>query len=82
MKNYFNEVVVLQNQVRIAEDNFQNYYKLFRGEETRFRVGESSLFLLNQRENKLLESRQKLLELKTKLFISYSGLQWATGQLR
>jgi outer membrane protein TolC len=82
VKNYFNEVVVLQKQVRIAEDNYENYFKLFRGEETRFRIGESSLFLLNQRENKLLESRQKLVELKTKLFISYTGLQWATGQMR
>lgn len=82
IKNYFNEVAVLQSQIRISEDNLENYQKLFRGEDIRFRIGESTLFLLNQRENKVLEARQKLLELKTKLFTSIIALQWATGQLR
>jgi outer membrane protein TolC len=82
VKFYFNEVAVLQSQIAIAEDNYENYLKLFRGEDTRFRIGESSLFLLNQREVKVLESRQKLVELKTKLLTSYIALQWATGQLR
>lgn len=82
VKFYFNEVAVLQSQIAIAEDNYENYLKLFRGEDTRFRIGESSLFLLNQREVKVLETRQKLVELKTKLLTSYISLQWATGQLR
>jgi outer membrane protein TolC len=82
IKNYFNEVAVLQSQIRISENNLENYQKLFRGEDIRFRIGESTLFLLNQRENKVLEARQKLLELKTKLFTSIIALQWATGQLR
>jgi outer membrane protein TolC len=82
VNNYFNEVAVLQNQISIAEDNYENYLKLFRGEDTRFRIGESSLFLLNQREVKVLETRQKLVELKTKLLTSYIALQWAMGQLR
>jgi hypothetical protein len=45
-------------------------------------VGESSLFLLNTRENKVLESMQKLAELKTKFFKSYRAVAWASGQLR
>ena len=82
VKAYFNEVAMLQKQVQIAADNYENYFRLFRGEDTRFRIGESSLFLLNQRENKVLETRQKLVELKTKLLASYTGLLWSTGQLR
>lgn len=82
VKYYFNELAMLQTQIGIAEDNYNNYMRLFRGEDTRFRIGESSLFLLNSRENKVLESRQKLLELKTKFYTSYIALQWATGQLR
>jgi outer membrane protein TolC len=82
VKYYFNEVAVLQKQIGIAESNLENYQRLVRGEEMRFRIGESSLFLLNSRENKVLESRQKLVELKTKFFTSYLALQWATGQLR
>ena len=53
-----------------------------RGEDIRFKVGESSLFLLNTRENKVLESMQKLAELKTKFFKSYRAVGWASGQLR
>ncbi|MDX2048469.1 MAG: TolC family protein [Chitinophagaceae bacterium] len=82
VKQYFNELVALQAQVSIAEDNYNNYLRLFRGEELRFRAGESSLFLLNTRENKLLEAFQKLVDLKTKFFKTYAGLQWAAGQLR
>lgn len=82
VKFYFNELATLQLQVRIAEDNLQNYQRLFRGEDLRFRVGESSLFILNSRENKVLESMQKLAELKTKFFKSYRSVTWASGQLR
>lgn len=82
VKYYFNELATLQSQVRIAEDNLINYQRLFRGEDTRFRIGESSLFILNTRENKVLESMQKLAELKTKFFKSYRSVSWASGQLR
>lgn len=82
VKAYFNELAALQLQVRIAENNLLNYQRLFRGEDTRFRIGESSLFVLNMRENKVLESRQKLAELKTKFFKGYRSLAWSAGQLR
>ena len=82
VKYYFNELAMLKTQVGIAEDNYLNYLRLFKGEDMRFQIGESSLFLLNNRENKLLESRQKLVELKTKFYTSYISLQWATGQLK
>lgn len=82
VKYYFNELAMLQTQVGIAEENFLNYQRLFKGEEMRFKLGEGSLFLLNVREIKLLESRQKLLELKSKFYTSYQGLRWSTGQLR
>ncbi len=79
---YFNELTVLQGQIRIAEDNVNNYRRLFKGEEIRFTSGESSLFMLNTRENKLLEASQKLAEVKTKFYKSYQSLKWAVGQLR
>ena len=82
VKSYFNELANLQQQVRIAENNLDNYERLFRGEDTRFRVGESSLFLLNARENKVLESRQKMVELKTKFLKGEKALVWSAGQLR
>ena len=54
---------------------------LQRGEEIRFQAGESSLFLINARENKALEALQKLQELKAKFFKTENMLQWAAGNL-
>ena len=82
IETYYNELIGLQQQVRIYEGAFKNYQTLLRGEETRFRAGESSLFLLNSRENKQLEAQQKLVELKTKYFKTLQAVQWAAGQLR
>ncbi|MBL7729927.1 MAG: TolC family protein [Chitinophagaceae bacterium] len=76
------ELAALQQQAEIQQRAVQNYRQLQRGEETRFTNGESSLFLVNARENKTLEARQKLVEVKKKFFQSYNKLLWAAGQLR
>ncbi len=81
VRYYFNEVLGLQQQIKMYEAAYKNYQTLLRGEETRFTAGESSLFILNNRENKVLEVLQKLVELKTKFFKAQIALQWATGQL-
>jgi outer membrane protein TolC len=82
VRDYFNQVVTLRKQVKIYEDAYDNYVRLLRAEETKFSIGESSLFLLNSRENKVLEIRQKLLELKTKFFKSLVAVEWAAGNLK
>ncbi|MBS1771233.1 MAG: TolC family protein [Bacteroidetes bacterium] len=81
VKMYYNEVLSLKTQIEIFSSAFDNYRKLYAGEKFRFDQGESSLFLLNSRESKLLEAAQKLIELKTKWHKSYAGLLWACGQL-
>jgi outer membrane protein TolC len=82
VRDYFNQLLALRQQVRIYEDAYENYLRLLRAEEIKFSIGESSLFLLNTRENKVLETRQKLLELKTKFFKALIAVQWAGGNLR
>ena len=82
IKNYYNELIGLLQQIKIYEAAYQNYQTLFRGEDTRFKAGESSLFLLNSRENKQLEALQKLVELKTKYYKTRQSVLWAAGQLR
>ena len=82
VKFYYNELTGLQQQVKIYNAAYLNFQTLFRGEDVRFKAGESSLFLLNIRENKVLEALQKLIELKTKFFKSQAAVQWAAGQLR
>jgi outer membrane protein TolC len=79
---YFNELAGYQQQVRIYENAYKNYQTLLRGEEIRFRGGESSLFLLNNRENKVIEAGIKLTEIKIKFYQSQVALQAAAGLLR
>lgn len=81
IKTYFNELVALKIQLQLQEKAWKNYLALQRGEETRFRSGESSLFLLNARENKTLESLQKLQELRAKYYKTKNTLQWSAGLL-
>lgn len=79
---HYNEVLNLQKQIRIYEDAYRNYVRLFDAEQLKFSLGETSLFLLNTRENKALEAYQKLLELKAKFYQAFASLNWASGQLQ
>ncbi|WP_026897915.1 TolC family protein [Daejeonella oryzae] len=81
VKSYFNELMALKSQVALQEKALKNYQLLQRGEEIRFQAGESSLFLINSRENKTLEALQKLQDLKVKYYKTENSLQWAAGRL-
>ena len=56
--------------------------RLTAGERVRFEGGESSLFLLNARQTKLLETAQKLRDARAKLGKAEAGLFWAAGLLQ
>ncbi|MCY7421757.1 MAG: TolC family protein [Chitinophagaceae bacterium] len=81
IRNYFTQLLTLRQQVKIYEDALENFTRLLQAEGVKFSIGESSLFLLNSRENKVLETKQKLVELKTKFFKALVALQWAEGTL-
>jgi outer membrane protein TolC len=81
VKSYFNELLALKSQVALQEKAYKNYFALQKGEEIRFQAGESSLFLINARENKTLEALQKLQELKAKYYKTENALQWSAGLL-
>ncbi|TDX84074.1 TolC family protein [Epilithonimonas xixisoli] len=76
IETYKNEVSNYFTQIDISTKNLNNYQRLLNAEEMRFSNGESSLFLINTRENKLLEAQEKNLELKTKFLKSYNKLKW------
>ena len=82
IKHYYNEYLNLKNQSELQTKNFDNYQKLLNAELIRFQNGESSLFLINSRENKTLEVQEKLIEIKTKYFKSIFALQWSAGVLK
>jgi outer membrane protein TolC len=81
VKQYYNQLVNYKTQVTLLQKNYAAYVQLQRGEETKFFNGESSLFLVNSRENKTQETLLKLIEATVKLNKTALGLQWAAGQL-
>ncbi|HEU4471174.1 MAG TPA: TolC family protein [Flavisolibacter sp.] len=64
-------------QKRLAE----NTASLQRGEEIRFQNGESSLFLVNSRELKTIETEQKLIQIRAKNRSALADLRWSAGLL-
>lgn len=82
VRQYFNEQINLLQQLRLQERALDAYRKVLEVELMKFELGESTLFLLNSRENKVLESQQKVAETRAKVFKSLYGVQWAAGILR
>ena len=71
----------LLEQLRIQQQAVANYKRLRDGEQIRFENGESTVFLINSREAKLLEARQKLAELQAKYAQTRAQLRYAAGGL-
>jgi outer membrane protein TolC len=74
------EFMALQSQISIIRQTQQAHQKLLEGEEIRFSLGESSLFLINARETKLLEINEKLIETENKLIKNTLKGEWLTGR--
>ncbi|MDN3655347.1 TolC family protein [Ferruginibacter paludis] len=81
IRSYYNELIALASQLQTAQSMFNNYQSLLRSEELKFSQGESSLFLVNTREIKVIESEQKRLELVSKWYKAKYALEWAAGKL-
>lgn len=81
MRSTFNELVTIQNQTILYEQTLVGFRTLFDAEITRLNNGESSLFLVNARENKFIESRLKLVELQAKYFKTEAELKWSVGNM-
>lgn len=78
---YYNELNQLRRQIDISAGNVQNYQALLRAEIQKFDYGESSIFLINTREQKLIEAELKLAALRGKFFKNLAALDWAAGRL-
>lgn len=73
----YNELDSFQAQNQLILDIVNNYQRLLSAEERKFSFGESSLFLINSRESKLIDAvlkqnsvENKFLSAKAKLFNS------------
>lgn len=81
IRSYYNDNYTLQQQLTTTQQLLNNYTLLLRNEELKFRQGESSLFLVNNREAKLVELQQKQVELRAKYIKSVYAITWAAGLL-
>jgi len=60
----------------LSQKNLVMYQQLLTAEETKYGNGESSLFLINSRENKMMEAQEKFISIKTKFLKSFNKLKW------
>lgn len=80
--SYYNNYLQLQNQLKVATTLQNNYNTLYKNELLKFTNGESSLFLVNSRETKLLEAQQKIIELQFKQQKAKYAIDWAAYNLQ
>ncbi len=74
-------IAVLNEQLSNSEKNVRYSKLLLQAEQKKFDHGESSLFLLNTRESKLLEAELKLAEYRLKFIKSVLELVYLKGGL-
>lgn len=82
IRAYYNEAFLLHEQITLTERSLQQFQSLLRNEELRFNQGESSLFVINSRENKLLETAEKLVKLQAKFQQVKYILEAVSGRIR
>ncbi len=70
-----NKIKALQNELEsftvqneVTAKMVTNYVVLLQAEERKFNIGESSLFLVNSRESKLIDAKLKAIEIQNKFF--------------
>ena len=81
IRGYYNEQQFLSEQTVLLRNIVTNYNRLLDGEKQKFNTGESSIFLVNSRENNLISAQLKLINSIAKYNISVAGVQWASGDL-
>jgi outer membrane protein TolC len=81
IRQYYNEALQLREQLQTITAVYRNYSSLLKIEELRFLQGESSLFLVNARENKMLETEQKMIGLQAKYVKAVYAVRWTAGNI-
>lgn len=82
IRNYYSEANLLQQQIRSVQSVYNGNLVLFKAENLKFYNGESSLFLVNSRETKLIETAEKLVNLRVKYFKAKYAAEWSAGLLK
>jgi outer membrane protein TolC len=81
VRQYSNDLQALRAQATLFRDVTANYRRLLDAENERFAIGESSVFLVNTREQRWLDAQLKYLKLLGELKKAEAGVLWAAGVL-
>jgi len=81
INSLFQAIQATAEQISILESMVSNYDTLLDVENEKFRIGESSIFLLNSREQKLISAQMKLNKLQSEFQKMRWKLRWAKGLL-
>ena len=81
IRTYQNQLNILNEQINLQAQMATQYQRLLNAENEKFRIGESSIFLLNSREQKLIELRLKQIKLWAEYQKNKLGMDWAAGRL-
>jgi len=77
--NSYNQLLAYEAQLSIQARSIDNQQILVTGELAKFELGESTLFLINSRETKLIDMRIKMAELVSGYQKAVAGLYYAAG---
>ncbi len=81
VRQYANELNTLRAQIELYRQITDNYRALLDAENEKFRFGESSIFLINTREQRWLDAQIKLVKLISEYRKAEAGLDWSVGIL-
>jgi len=81
IESSFQQQLLLENQLTLLNQNIVNYKILLDGENEKFRFGESSVFLLNKRQEKYINGQLKLVKLYTKKNIEVFSYLYYSNQI-
>lgn len=81
LTTYYALMQTYQSQLQLVEQNLDNYRRLLTIEQQKFQMGESSMFLVNSRETKLIEAEQKKIAMLGKIAKAQASLAWASAAL-
>lgn len=75
----YGKMTVLRNMIVQQEQIIDNYEIMLNGEKTKFDNGESSIFLINSRENKKIAAELKLVELEAEYGKALGLTNWSSS---
>lgn len=81
LKSAFQEQQNFALQIQTQEQMVQNYQRLLEAETEKFQIGESSIFLINSRQQKLIDAQLKTAKLQVAFQKAQASLRWAVGNV-